>query len=65
MSLLEELIGQPLDVVTDDELREFTIYGRTARELESADAKMKRRKSAEGGGSKSKRVLDFDPDDFE
>jgi hypothetical protein len=59
MSLLEELIGQPLDQIPDDELDEIIMTGRIARE--ATEAPKKARKTS---AQKVSETL-FDADDFE
>lgn len=51
MSVLEQLIGKPLDQCTKQELEELVLKGRLAREAESTAAMGKKRA---GGGRKKK-----------
>ena len=59
MSVLEQLIGKPPHLCTEQELEDWVMQGRLAREAESASAKGGRKKAA-GGGKKKQEVPDFD-----
>lgn len=63
MSYLEELIGKPLDQVSDEELEECIIKGRLAREEEmTAAKKIKQPKTV---ALPIVKIPDFDLSDFD
>jgi len=65
MAILEDLIGQPLDEISDEELREIVTKGRIAREAESEAHFSSGKKKAGTGGKKKINIHDdVDPDDF-
>jgi len=59
MSKLEDLIGRPLDQVSDEELEELVIRGRLARE-QQAPAKEKKASKPK----KESKLIEVDLDDF-
>lgn len=63
MSILEQLIGIPLDQVSDDELDDLVMKGRVAREEESEGRKAKK---TTGGKTpaKPKFEMEVDLDEF-
>jgi hypothetical protein len=59
MSLLEELIGQPLDKIDDSELDELIMKGRLAREQRAPNKEKAVKKVSTAAASKMSEI-DFD-----
>jgi len=59
MSILEDLIGQPLHEVSDEELEELVMKGRLAREQQTPAKEKKASKP-----KKESKLIEVDLDDF-